>query len=332
MAIIRGPLPQDAYFIAERSWFRDHRLTHKAMGLLGSIASHSADWELTTDQLVRESADGKAAVDTGLRELERVGYLRRIKLRRVQGEDAKRRAGTFAGYDYQLCVPPPEDKPAHAAGVVRAQPNRGVRTRVTTTTRKSATGADQPKRGSTTDRFSSRGQTTGGKSGAKKYKGLEDQEEKTPLPPAADPPPAASVPEQRTGGEDDQSTVYGPPVSVAEQGARVTALVDEVHAARRWSRAAIRRVVQEIVDEGTRPWWAVAAVMTRVAADPLSRGPARLRAVPDDWWPDAAPPRTRLRDWCGGCVERTRQVEVGEDFQPRPCPVCSPQVAGMVAA
>jgi hypothetical protein len=81
MAIIRGDIPTDGYTIVDNLWLRDRRLSYKAKGILAAIASHAAGYRLSTAQLIDESADGRDAVRTGLVELEKFGYLRRIELR-----------------------------------------------------------------------------------------------------------------------------------------------------------------------------------------------------------------------------------------------------------
>ncbi|MFC8349804.1 hypothetical protein [Streptomyces sp. NPDC057280] len=65
--------------------FRDGRLSYKAKGLFGYISTHQDGWQVTVAGLVRCGPDGRDAVRTGLKELERHGYLVRERLRRSDG-------------------------------------------------------------------------------------------------------------------------------------------------------------------------------------------------------------------------------------------------------
>lgn len=143
MAIRRGPIPADCFTIIDNRWLRDSRLSWKAKGLLAYIASHSAGHVLTMEQIYAEGSDGADAVRSGLVELERIGYLRRIELRDGRGH----RTGT----DYELRDPPDGKTPS---------------------------GADLPK-----DDVSAGQPQTGksqvGKAGGKKTKPLKEDQEKT---------------------------------------------------------------------------------------------------------------------------------------------------------
>ncbi|MFE2305003.1 hypothetical protein [Streptomyces sp. NPDC059411] len=80
--------------------FRDRRISFKAKGIFGLISTHREGFTVTVAALVRASTDGKAAVTTGLRELEKFGYLER-------GQDHAD-DGTFAEAWYRIT-----DVPAH---------------------------------------------------------------------------------------------------------------------------------------------------------------------------------------------------------------------------
>jgi hypothetical protein len=97
LSIRRGPIPADSFTIISNAWLRDPALSWKAKGLLSYIASHSAGHCLSVEQILAEGIDGKDAVRAGLAELERGGYLRRVKLR---GE-----GGKITGTDYELTDP-----------------------------------------------------------------------------------------------------------------------------------------------------------------------------------------------------------------------------------
>lgn len=115
MAIIRPPMSWDGITPVPNRWMRDPRASLKEKGLLAYIIGHAAGYELTVEQIVEESTDGKDAVLSGLRKLEQLGYLRRTRLR---NED-----GTWGSYDYEIVE--------HQGGS-----DQGGKTR---------TGSDQPK-------------------------------------------------------------------------------------------------------------------------------------------------------------------------------------------
>ena len=77
---------------------RDERLSWKAKGLYAHLISKPDNWTFYIDEMVRSSKDGKSSVQSGLKELEKYGYLRRVK-----SKDAK---GKFAGWDYLIRINP----------------------------------------------------------------------------------------------------------------------------------------------------------------------------------------------------------------------------------
>lgn len=83
--IRRGVMATDHFTQIANALFRDHRLSFKAKGLFGYIASHQNGWEISVAGLVRCGPDGRDAVRTGLKELEAHGYLVRERLRRTDG-------------------------------------------------------------------------------------------------------------------------------------------------------------------------------------------------------------------------------------------------------
>lgn len=80
---------------------RDKRLSMKARGLLAYVLSLPDDWDYTVAGLSAAAGMGKAAVNSGLHEMEAVGYLTRRMLR---AED-----GTFLDVEYTFHEEPPEN-------------------------------------------------------------------------------------------------------------------------------------------------------------------------------------------------------------------------------
>lgn len=295
MAIIRPPQPTDGYFQVRRTWVRDPRTTYKGKGILAAILSHNEDWDLTTEQLIAQSSDGKAAVNSGLQELERVGYLRRVKMRRAESETERKRNGTFAGYDLILTEPPPYEEPARTK---RLQPKQ-VRRVAATTTRKSDPGPDQGFYGSTTNRFSSAGSSSAGSSSAGQTgtkeeqgvenQGLENQVQNPPSPPAL---PDLSADATQPRGKDSLQ-----PKPNLDEDLATRALISELKVineakpvSARWQYVdqRTRSVLREIADR--HPFAVVRLALLALAHGDSTYGktmsPRRL-AEAGPWWDDA---------------------------------------------
>ena len=65
--------------------FRDKRLSFKAKGIFGLISTHRDGYGVTPEWIAGAGTDGPAAVRTGLRELEKYGYLTREQARNEDG-------------------------------------------------------------------------------------------------------------------------------------------------------------------------------------------------------------------------------------------------------
>jgi hypothetical protein len=307
-----SPLPGESFWSqVPTHWLRDPRLRGVDKAVLGYLQTHEVGYRVTMEQLIAEMYEGKDALYASVGRLVDLAYLVRAQPRTEQGK--------FEAVDYTF------GPAAFEATYVR---NWGRR----------PAPADVPA-GQTGSGFSGTGQPGTGQPGTGKGATKKIRVKRSGLVPPPTPapvPPAGSVPEQRTGGGIDLSKNNqppAPPASLAEQQTRMAALVEEVHAARHWPKASIRRVVADIVGEGAHPWPVIAAVMRRVAADPASQGAARLLHVPESWWaePTGTPPAAapRRRPWCGQCAPASRLT----DTEPaRPCPQCSPLVVGMADA
>jgi len=77
---------------------QDERLSWKAKGIYMHLISKPDDWTYYVDEIVKSARDGKEAVQTGLKELEKYGYLVRT--------DARSKDGKFSGKDYLLRIEP----------------------------------------------------------------------------------------------------------------------------------------------------------------------------------------------------------------------------------
>lgn len=85
-SIVRGLKDRDhPYCMILRKCLQDERLSWKARGLAAYILSLPDDWELNRADLIKRAPDGRESLDTGLRELEKFGYLRRQQSRDERG-------------------------------------------------------------------------------------------------------------------------------------------------------------------------------------------------------------------------------------------------------
>lgn len=81
----RGPMAADQFTQIRNALFRDPRLSLKDKGLFGLISTHRDGWGVTPESLATCCTDGVSAIKSGLRNLERNGYLRRDRERRKDG-------------------------------------------------------------------------------------------------------------------------------------------------------------------------------------------------------------------------------------------------------
>jgi hypothetical protein len=83
--IRRGVMAADQFTQVANGLFRDSRLSFKAKGIFGLISTHRDGWHMSVPDLARRSRDGEAAVKSGLKELEKHGFLLRERGRNPDG-------------------------------------------------------------------------------------------------------------------------------------------------------------------------------------------------------------------------------------------------------
>lgn len=74
------------YFIMNKTGVNDKRLSYKAVGLLAYLLSKPDNWTVNIKHLSKQHKDGKASVESGLKELEKYNYLHRYKKRNKKGQ------------------------------------------------------------------------------------------------------------------------------------------------------------------------------------------------------------------------------------------------------
>ncbi|WP_405576186.1 hypothetical protein [Streptomyces sp. NBC_01092] len=81
----RGVMAGDQFTQIANGLFRDARLSFKAKGIFGYVSTHRDGWQVTVAELARRGREGIDAITTGLKQLERHGFLYRIRDRNSDG-------------------------------------------------------------------------------------------------------------------------------------------------------------------------------------------------------------------------------------------------------
>lgn len=84
MAVFRVKKTKN-YTVMSNTHLRDDKLTLKAKGLLSQILSLPEDWRYSIAGLTKLNSDGKDAVRSAIRELEKAGYIERRKIQDEHG-------------------------------------------------------------------------------------------------------------------------------------------------------------------------------------------------------------------------------------------------------
>ncbi|MGW0825246.1 hypothetical protein [Streptomyces sp. NPDC002845] len=83
--IRRGVMAGDQFTQIANALFRDAQLSFKAKGLFGLLSTHREGWRMTVTDIARRGRDGESAVKSGLKELEKHGFLVRERERDPDG-------------------------------------------------------------------------------------------------------------------------------------------------------------------------------------------------------------------------------------------------------
>lgn len=102
MSTIRVNKTRD-YTVLSNFHFKEKKMSLKAKGLLSLMLSLPDDWNYSIAGLVSLSKDGKDSVMATLAELEKFGYLNRIRTTNSKGQ--------FSGVEYDIYEEPQQDIP-----------------------------------------------------------------------------------------------------------------------------------------------------------------------------------------------------------------------------
>ncbi len=94
--LIIKPQSFDNFAIVPINVLRDQRLSLGAVGLYAYLFSHSDKFQISIEFIKNAFKDGKASVQSKIKELESIGYLKR--------QQVKSNEGKFLGYNYLLSI------------------------------------------------------------------------------------------------------------------------------------------------------------------------------------------------------------------------------------
>lgn len=96
--IIRIQKRENPYLMIDKKCINDERLSWKAKGILAYLLSKPDDWQVYLADLKQRARDGVKAVSSGMKELEKYGYVEKGKRRDKKGK--------FEGWEYLVYEKP----------------------------------------------------------------------------------------------------------------------------------------------------------------------------------------------------------------------------------
>lgn len=98
MATFRVQKESGNFVTLHKSFIHDSNLSFKAKGILVYLLSRPDDWQIYEKEILKHCVDGKDSLNTGLKELEKVGYIERNRKRDEKGH--------LKGYEYMVYEQP----------------------------------------------------------------------------------------------------------------------------------------------------------------------------------------------------------------------------------
>lgn len=98
MAIFRVYKESGNFVTVNKDFIHDPNLSWKAKGILLYLLSRPDDWQIYETELKKHACDGRDSLRTGIKELEKVGYIQRKRIRDDKGH--------FREYEYRVFEQP----------------------------------------------------------------------------------------------------------------------------------------------------------------------------------------------------------------------------------
>lgn len=95
---------KNRYGVVPNDILNNKKLSFKAKGLFGFLQSKPNGWDFSVERISNQTKDGKDSVSTGIKELEKIGVLKR--------KPVKNKKGKWNGYDYILSDYPFSENPS----------------------------------------------------------------------------------------------------------------------------------------------------------------------------------------------------------------------------
>ena len=92
MATFRTIKESGNFVTVHKNFIHDNNITFKAKGILLYLLSRPDDWQIYESEILKHTNDGKDSLKSGIRELEKIGYVERIRKRDDKGH--------LNGYEY----------------------------------------------------------------------------------------------------------------------------------------------------------------------------------------------------------------------------------------
>lgn len=86
MAVFRVYKESGNFVTVHKSFIHDDNLSWKAKGILLYLLSRPDDWRIYETEMNKHSSDGRDSLRTGIKELERAGYIHRTRRRNEKGQ------------------------------------------------------------------------------------------------------------------------------------------------------------------------------------------------------------------------------------------------------
>jgi hypothetical protein len=85
MAVRRGQRASDNFAQISNGALQDKRLSYRARGILSALLSRPPGWTTSAERIAAEGTEGRDAVKAAMRELEKFGYLIRVRAQDEKG-------------------------------------------------------------------------------------------------------------------------------------------------------------------------------------------------------------------------------------------------------